>query len=196
MPVRRYTLAELVQRLEGEVAGDPATPVSRVATLTSAGPDAISFFHRADYGPALKATRAGAVILGRTHAGATDKPRIVADNPYLYFARVTALLHPPASEPPGIAPGAQVDATALIDATASIAPFSVIGPGSRIGARAMIGSGCVVGRGVQVGDDSRLYARVVLYDGTVIGRRCILHSGAVVGSDGFGFAPDGGRWEK
>jgi len=196
MAQRRYTLGELVERFGGRVIGDAAVAVTRVATLAAAGPEAISFFHRADYAAQLKSTRAGAVIVGAAHAEATAAPRIVTDNPYLYFARVAGLLHPPAPVSPGIAAGAVVDPAARIDPDASIGALAVVAAGSVVHAGAIIGPGCVLGRGVVVGEATRLFPRVVLYDGTVLGRRCIIHSGAVLGSDGFGFAPDGGRWEK
>jgi UDP-3-O-[3-hydroxymyristoyl] glucosamine N-acyltransferase len=196
MAARRYTLGELVRLLGGELRGDPAVEVARVATLQGAGPDAISFFHRADYAAELQATAAAAVIVGPPHEAATAKPRIVTDNPYLYFARAAALLHPAEAVAPGVAASAIVDATARIDPAASIGPHAVVGPHAAVGAGTVIGAGCVLGSHVQVGAQTLLYARVVLYERTVLGSRCIVHSGAVIGSDGFGFAPDGGRWAK
>jgi UDP-3-O-[3-hydroxymyristoyl] glucosamine N-acyltransferase len=191
-----YTLQQLADKLGGEVVGDPETRIARVATLAGADREAIAFFHRADYAAELRATQAGAVVLGPAHAGATALARIVHANPYLYFARVAALLNPPPPVPPGVHPSAAVDPTAQIDPSASIGAQVSIGSRARVGARAVIGPGCVLGEGAQVGPDCTIHPRVVLYDGVRVGARCIIHSGAVLGADGFGFAPDGERWEK
>ena len=196
MAARRIALAELAARLGGTVEGDATTGVAEVGTLSGAGPDAITFLHRSDYAEQLKSTRAAAVILAPRNAGLTALPRILHDNPYLYFARVAALLHPEERPAPGIHPSAVIDASALVDPAASIGPNAEVGAGCDIRSGAVIGGGCVLGAGTCVGEGTRLHPRVVLYPGTRIGARCIVHSGTVIGSDGFGFAPDGGRWEK
>jgi UDP-3-O-[3-hydroxymyristoyl] glucosamine N-acyltransferase len=105
---------------------------------------------------------------------------IVADNPYLYYARLTQLWrkHHSVARVPGVHPSAMVDPSAQVDATAFVGPL------------------CVVERGARVGPDSVLKSRVTVGEDCVVGARCILHSGVVIGADGFGFAPDGERWEK
>jgi UDP-3-O-[3-hydroxymyristoyl] glucosamine N-acyltransferase len=180
----RLTLAELVARLGGEALGEVPEPLTGVATLDDA--DASR----------LGATRAGAVILGAPDRDATAIPRIVAANPYAYFARVAQLFHPSFAALPGVHPTAAIDAGAVIDASAEIGATAVIGAGARIGARAVIGAGTVVGEGTVIGEDCLLHARVTVYANCMVGARTILHSGCVIGADGFGFAPDGGRWVK
>ena len=172
------TLGQIVARLGGRVAGDPDTVVHQVASLESAGERHISFFTGARHRAKLAATRAGALIVGAEGEGETTRPRIVADNPYLYFARVSQLFNPVISQPAGVHPSA------------------VVAPSARLGARVSIGAGCVVGENVEIGDDSCLYPRVVIYAGCKLGRRVIAHSGVVIGADGFGIADDGGRWVK
>ena len=190
------TLKHIAERLGGEVAGDASRAVSGVATLDDAGPGDIAFLANPRYRARLATTRAGAVIVGPRDRDATAIPRIVADNPYAYYARTVALFHPPRAAVAGIHPSAVVDATASVAASAEVGPGAVIAAGARVGERASIGAGCVVGEGASVGEDTVLHARVTIYHGCVVGARCILHSGAVIGADGFGMAPDAGRWVK
>jgi UDP-3-O-[3-hydroxymyristoyl] glucosamine N-acyltransferase len=172
------TLGEIVQRLGGRVAGNADTRVQQVASLEHAEASHISFFTGKRHRAKLAATRAGALIVGPEAEGDTERPRIVADNPYLYFARVSQLFNPRVTQPPGVHASA------------------VVAKSARLGARVSVGAGCVVGEGVEIGDDSCLYPRVVLYANCTLGRRVIVHSGAVIGADGFGIADDHGRWVK
>ena len=172
------TLGQIVARLGGRVAGDPATTVHQVASLERADRGQITFFTGKRYRDKLAATRASAVVLGPDAEGETRLPRIVADNPYLYFARVSRLFNPLVLQPPGVHASAAVSQTA------------------KLGQRVSIGAGCVVGDGVAIGDDSCLYPRVVIYPGCSLGKRVVVHSGAVIGADGFGFADDSGHWVK
>ncbi len=193
---RRYRLAEIVARLGGELVGDPNVTVCQVAPLERAGVDEIGFVSQAKYLKQLEGSRAGAVILAPDARGATALPRILSPNPYLYFARVSALLNPPPPARPGIHPRATVGARAMVDGTAEIQAGAVVGECARIGARSVIGPNAVIGENSVVGEDCRLYANVTVYHDCRIGHRVILHSGCVIGSDGFGLAPDQGRWEK
>jgi UDP-3-O-[3-hydroxymyristoyl] glucosamine N-acyltransferase len=196
LPPVRLTLREIAERLGGEVVGDATVPISGVATLDGAGPGQIAFLANPRYRARLAATRASAVILGPRERDATAIPRVVTDNPYAYYARTVALFHPPRAARPGIHPSAVVDPSASVAPSAEVGPGAVIGAGARIGERARIGAGTVVGEGASVGDDSLLHARVTVCDGCVVGARCILHPGAVIGADGFGMAPDAGRYVK
>jgi UDP-3-O-[3-hydroxymyristoyl] glucosamine N-acyltransferase len=191
-----YTLREIVERFGGELVGDGGIRVARVATLENAEPDTISFLANPRYLHHLKATRAAAVILGPDARDALDAPRIVSDNPYLYFARVSALLNPPRPLEPGIHPRACVDATAHVEPGVEIGAFAFIGPGAHVAAGAMIGASVTLGRDARIGCDTRIHAHVTVYDGCTIGERGIVHSGAVIGADGFGIAFDGERWVK
>ena len=190
------TLAEIVARLGGEAVGEAAEPLTGVATLDSAGPGQITFFTNSRYRSRLAATRAGAVILAPGDRDVASIPRIITDNPYAYYARTVALFHPARAAVPGIHPTAQVDGTARLAAGVEIGAFAVIGPGCVLGEGAVIGSHSVLGEGVSVGAGTRLYPRVTVYDRCSVGARCILHSGAVIGADGFGMARDAGQWIK
>jgi UDP-3-O-[3-hydroxymyristoyl] glucosamine N-acyltransferase len=172
------TLGEIVSRLGGRVAGDAGTRVARVASLEAAQGGDITFFIGQKHRARLAATRAAAVVLAPEAEGDTPLPRIVSEDPYAYFARLSQLFNPVVSQPPGVHASAVVSAQAII------------------GKGVSIGAGCVVGEGVAIGDDSCLYPRVVVYPRCSLGQRVIVHSGAVIGADGFGFADDGGRWVK
>ncbi|MDP2057107.1 MAG: LpxD N-terminal domain-containing protein, partial [Thiobacillus sp.] len=190
------TLAALVARFGGELVGDGAQTVNQVAPLDRATPDQIGFVSQSKYLAQLASTRAGAVILPAGARDATDLPRILTLDPYLYFARVSAWLNPPPRPPAGIHPAATVAADAEIAADASIAAGAVIGHGACIGARTVVGPNCVVGDHARIGADCLLHANVTLYYRCEVGDRAILHSGCVIGADGFGFAPNEGCWEK
>jgi UDP-3-O-[3-hydroxymyristoyl] glucosamine N-acyltransferase len=172
------TLAQIVARLGGRVAGAADTPIHQVASLESADAREISFYTGKRHRAKLDATRAGAVILAADSEGDTQRPRIVADNPYLYFARVSQLFNPLVRQPAGVHPSA------------------VVAKSAKLGEGVSIGAGCVVAEDVVIGDGSCLYPRVVVYAGCRLGRRVIVHSGAVIGADGFGIADDNGHWVK
>ena len=191
-----YRLADIAAQLGGRVLGDAEARISQIATLEKAQANHISFLTNSKYRTQLAGTQAGAVILGEADAEATDLPRIISDNPYAYFARVSALLNPLPEVRPGVHPSAAVGAGAQIDATASIAAMAVIGEGATIGAFSVIGEGCCIGANTVIGSHVRLYPGVVIYHDCVIGDNLIAHSGVVIGSDGFGIAMDEGRWIK
>ncbi len=191
-----YRLAEIVQRFGGELLGDPDVVITQVATLETAGPGQISFFSNSRYRRQLEHTRAEAVILTQDAADATQRSRIVCKDPYAYFARLSALLNPPATVVPAIHPSAVIDPAAHVSPKASIGPCVAIGPRCEVGDGTLIEAGCVLGAGVRVGRDCRLYANVTIYHDCIIGERVILHSGAVIGADGFGLAWENGRWNK
>jgi UDP-3-O-[3-hydroxymyristoyl] glucosamine N-acyltransferase len=191
-----YSLGEIVARFGGELVGDAHVRIDRVATLENAGDGAIAFLANPRYLRQLGTTRAAAVIVAPASRDATATARIVHDNPYLYFAKVSALLSPSAQPVAGIHPTAVVAGDAQIDPTAEIGAYVVIGSASRVGARSVIGAGSRIGENVRVGCDSRLHANVTVYAGCTVGDRGIVHSGVVIGADGFGIAFDDDHWVK
>lgn len=191
-----YTLAEIVGRFGGELLGDGAVRIRQVAELNRASADEIGFVAQNKYLSQLAGSQAGAVILPRDASDATDLPRILTDNPYLYFARVSSLLNPQLRPAPGVHPGAVVADSAQLAADVCIAAGAVIGEGVVIGARTSVGANTVIGDHTRVGEDCLLHAQVTIYHDCVVGNRVILHASCVIGADGFGFAPDQSRWEK
>jgi UDP-3-O-[3-hydroxymyristoyl] glucosamine N-acyltransferase len=190
------SLGELAVRFGLELRGDPQLRVSHVATLSQATPGSLSFLANSRYRKQLPASRASAVLVGPADADACTVAALIGPNPYLAYARIAALLHPTMQAPAGIHATAIIAADARIAASAAVGPFCVIEAGVEIGERVQIGPGCNLGAGVRVAADSRLMPRVTLYSGVHIGMRCLLHTGAVIGADGFGFAPDAGTWVK
>jgi UDP-3-O-[3-hydroxymyristoyl] glucosamine N-acyltransferase len=191
-----FSLGDLAVRFGLLLRGEPDLRVSRVATLSHAGPGSLSFLANPRYRRQMQATRATAVLVGPDHAADCPVAALIDPNPYLAYARIADLLHPQAAPAPGIHATAAVSNSARIAASASVGPLAVIEDEVDIGERVYVGPGCIVQRGTRIGADSRLISRVNLYPGVRIGRRCILHAGAVVGADGFGFAPDAGAWVK
>lgn len=191
-----FRLDELVARLGGELVGDGALVVRRVATLDQAGEGDLAFLANPKYLSRLKTSTAAAVIVGQKSRDAvTDRPRIVTEDPYLYYARVASLFNPPPAAVPGVHPLASVSST--VPTSVQIDAGAVVEADVQIGEGVVIGAGCSVGRGSRIGAGTRLAPRVVVYPGSVIGANCILQSGAVIGSDGFGFAREkDGRWVK
>jgi len=191
-----YSLGELAVRFGLELRGDPALRVSHVATLSQAGPGSVSFLANSKYRRHLGSTRATAVVVTAGVAGDCPVAALVDPNPYLAYARIAALLYPRALPVAGIHPSAVVSGDARIAPTASVGPLCVIEAGVELGERVQIGAGCTLQNGVAVGADSQLRSRVTLYPAVQIGARCLIHAGAVIGADGFGFAPDSGAWVK
>lgn len=188
------SLHDIAARLGGDVLGDGETRVSQVATLSAAAPGHISFLTNPKYRAQLHETMASAVILPPSAAEETSLPRIIATNAYAYYARVAALLNPRVMPASGLHPLAR--SASSIPESASIAAGVTIGANVVIGERVVIHPNCVIGDGVSIGADSVLYPNVTIYSGCVIGREAVIHSGAVIGADGFGFAPDNGQWIK
>jgi len=178
------------------VLGEPSTQIVQVAPLESARAGDLSFLTNSKYQQQLTTTRASAVILDRDSAEATVLPRIVCDNPYAYFARVSGLLNPAYVNPAGVDRKASVAATARLDANVYVGPGAIVDAGAKIGEHVQIGAGCYIGRDVQVGAGTLLHANSTVYSECIIGERTIVHSGAIIGADGFGMAMDGGRWLK
>jgi len=191
-----WSLAELAARFGGEVAGPPETRVRRVATVASAEAGDLTFLSNPKYFSGAGGTHASAILLPRSLRDAFSIPRILCDDPYLYFARVAALLAPPRAAAPGVHPSAVVGAGAVISGEAEVGPLAHVGAGASIGPGAIVGAGSVVGEGAAIGAHSLLHPRVVVAANCVLGARAVVHSGAVIGADGFGFANDAGRWVK
>ncbi|MDY6981855.1 MAG: UDP-3-O-(3-hydroxymyristoyl)glucosamine N-acyltransferase [Pseudomonadota bacterium] len=188
--VQGHSLHALAKQLGLTLNGAPDLTITGLATLESAGPSHISFYSNRRFHQALTRTCAGAVILRAEDVDECPVPALISDNPYASYARLSQLFAPPPAGEPGIHPSAVVDPTARIAADASIGPHAVIGAGTVVEARARVGANCVVGRNCHLGVDARLMPNVTLYDDVRFGERVLVHAGAVIGADGFGFASD------
>ena len=190
----------LSRLLGGELLGSADLLVERIDPLELAGPDSISFLSNPRYAQQLNSTRAGCVIAAPAHREALARlpSAIVCADPYLAFARLTQWWAAQAARPvaPGVHPSAVVHAQARVDPSATVGALAVIGAGAVVEAGAVIGAHAVLEDDAHVGARSRIGARVFIGARCALGARCIVHPGVVVGADGFGFAPNQGRWEK
>jgi UDP-3-O-[3-hydroxymyristoyl] glucosamine N-acyltransferase len=176
------SLGQITEQLGGRLHGDPLLLIQRLSPLDTAQPDALSFLSNPKYQSQLANTQAGCVIVSEAMLASASglKACIVADNPYHYFARLTQLWrqHTRSTNEPLVHSSAVIHPDAQVDPTAKIGPL------------------CVVERGARIGAHTWLKAQVTVGEDCVLGDRCIVHAGAVIGADGFGFALFEGRWEK
>jgi UDP-3-O-[3-hydroxymyristoyl] glucosamine N-acyltransferase len=189
------TLKELAELVDGELRGDPGLQVDVVAPIDQAGSDAISFVANPKYLSQLDDCRAAAVILA-PGVETSFENLIICANPYLAFAKVLTRLH--VAQPPqrGVMAGALVAESAEIAESVTIHPGCVVGERVRIAAGTTLYPGVVLYDDVQIGQNCLLHANVVVREQCCLGDRVILQPGAVIGSDGFGFAPDGSSYYK
>lgn len=189
------TLRELAEYLGGTVAGDETKTITGVASLDDAADHQITFLANPRYAPKVATTGAGAVVLppGAERHG---RNAIHVANPYLAFAKLLTLFHVAPREVKGVMAGAHVGQNVTIGSDVTIHPGAVVGDGAVLGDRVTIFPGAVIYEGVTVGDDVTLHANVVVYQGCRIGSRVTIHAGTIIGSDGFGYAPDGDGFYK
>jgi UDP-3-O-[3-hydroxymyristoyl] glucosamine N-acyltransferase len=191
-----HALGDIASRFGLELRGDASTPIRGVATLAGAGPGQLSFLANPRYRAQLAETRAGAVVTRAADAEAFGGAALIADDPYLAFARIATLFEQTPAATPGVHASAIVGEGARIAASASIGPFCVLDADAAIGEGAIVGPHCIVGGACSVGAQSRLVARVTLVQNVQLGKRALVHPGAVIGADGFGLAFAKDHWEK
>jgi UDP-3-O-[3-hydroxymyristoyl] glucosamine N-acyltransferase len=191
-----HALGEIASRFGLDLRGDATTPILGVATLAGAGAQQLSFLANPRYRAQLAESHAGAVVLRAADAEAFGGAVLIADDPYLAFARIAALFERTPAATPGVHASAIVGEGARIAASASIGPLCVIDADAEIGEGAIVGPHCIVGRGCTIGAQSRLVARVTLVQDVRLGKRVLVHPGAVIGADGFGLAFAKDHWEK
>lgn len=197
-PIQRSEkrLREIAELVGGKLEGDPDLIIRGVNSLEKAREDEISFFSNPRYLEKARNSSAGA-ILTREKGGLEGKNLIIVEDPYLAMCIVAeAFYSPPMPEHKGVSELSCVHPSAVIGEGASVFPFSYIGRNSRIGKGSVIYSHVFIGNDVEVGDNTVIYPMVSIYPFSLIGNRCIIHSGAVIGSDGFGFAKDRNGYRK
>jgi len=191
-------LRQLAEALQLEFQGDPDIEISGVATLQSAAAGDLCFIQRRIYLPELARSACAAVLVpGELAAEVDGRAVLISEDPQRSFVMaIEALQLEPAPPPAGIHPSAQVAASARVAGDAAVGALAVIGEHSVIGRGTRIGAGCVIEEAVRVGADCHLHARVTLAHHVVLGDRCIVHSGAVIGADGFGLVTENDHWRK
>lgn len=193
--MNRITLNELAHQTGAVVHGDGDLVITGVGSLTNAGCGEITFLANRKHRRELATTSASAVILSKDDLPECPTNALVAENPHLTYARVAGLLFPLPTYS-GLHPSAVVDESAKVAESAWIGPGVIIGRAVTIGPDAYIGPGSVIEPECDIGEGCRLVARVTLCSGTQLGKRVQIHPGAVVGSDGFGYAKEGDQWIK
>ncbi len=188
-------LDELAERLGCRLEGDGAMEIAGVHGLDEAGPHDLTFVAQERHLPRLGDSAAGAVILAEGWPRVA-RPALRTANPYLAFARALSVFHPLPPAMPGIHPSAVVAVDARVARGASVGPLTVLGPGVEVGDTTILEAHVTVGAGVRIGEGCRIFPQVILREGVVLGNRVTVHSGTVVGADGFGYARDGHRYVK
>ena len=172
--------------------------MSGIAPLDRATRDDLTFVGSAKYAPMLASSKAGAVLISPDHADAEGSvaARIVVAKPQEALLSLIEKLYPPESVEAGIHPTVRLGRGVALGGSVSVGAYTVIGDGVELGDDVVVGSGCHLGAGVRVGSGSRVYPNVTMYPGTSVGSRAIVHAGARLGSDGFGFVQSGGAHVK
>jgi len=195
----KRSLKDLAEQVGGRALGNAAVDLTGVSNIQSAAPGDLVFVEDEKNLRLALESCASAVVAGEFAAGETrTKPLLIASQPRLAFARAAQILSAAAQPKPGVHSSAVVDPTAHLGANAAVEERVVIAERVTIGDATRIGAGSVIGAGVSMGHDCTLYPNVTVYPGTRIGNHVIIHAGAVLGSDGFGYVRDKttGRYEK
>lgn len=193
-----FSAGQIAEYLHGEVVGDPKSVVSTFAKIEEGVPGAISFFANPKYEHHLYETRSSIVLVNRdfTPSRPVSATLIKVDNAYAAIASLLTLYEQSVSKRSGVSPLAYVDESAQVGVGCYIAPFAYVGKGAVVGAGTQVYAHAVLEEGVTTGKDCIIYPNVSVYHGCRLGDRVILHSGCVVGADGFGFAPTADGYEK
>ncbi len=193
-----HTVLSLAALVGGRVLGPNGdAPIRGISELSSAEPDQISFLGNTKYEARARASRAGAILVTPKDAPKLEGTRIEVESPSAAFTKISALFAPPpVRDEPGVHATAIIAPGAVLGEGISVGPHAVISAGARIGARAVIGANCFIGEQAVIGEDTRLYPLVTVRERCVLGARVILHSGVVIGADGFGYDFKDGRYLK
>ncbi len=194
--MQSWTLNDIALLIGATVRGDANHVVDGLATLKNASTTQLSFLANPLYSMALLSTQAGAVLIRPEDAEAYQGNALFVANPYAAYAQLTHHFDRTPKPVAGHHPQAVISALAMIDATASIGACAVIGEDAIIGAGSIIEAGAFIGARVHIGRNCRVRANAVIHHDCVLGNRVTIHSGAIIGDDGFGFAPHQGRWHK
>src|ERR1700735_4858655 len=196
----KRSLRQIAEAVEARLQGDGSVEVGSVASIGSASKDDLAFVEEEKYLARALQSGAGAVIAGEFAAAASGKPLLISRHPKLTFARAARFLADGNRDGSnsGIHPTAVVPPSVRLAAGVVVEAYGVVGADAEIGERTRIGAGCAIGRGATIGRECEIYPNVTIYPGTTLGDRVIVHAGAVLGSDGFGYVRDtkSGRYEK
>lgn len=190
------TVQQIADKLKGSVIGDGSLIVHRIANLETAKQGEISFLSDPKYKSALENTEATAVIIKPSEVESCKCTAIVVSDPYVGFAIVAQMLDTTPSPANGIDQSAVISPSAKLGVNVSIGANSIIEEGVILGDNVVIGPNCFVGKNTSIGSGTKLWSNVSIYHNIQIGTDCLFQSGAVIGSDGFGYANNKGMWVK
>lgn len=195
--MQQQTLQQLASVIDADVVGDEQQLITGVATLASAQSGQIAFLANEKYRAQLESTKASAVIVAPNVELPAGLSALVTKNPYAGFAKIAQQLDTtPTAASEGIDPSAQIAATAQLGTQVAVGPLTIISDHAEIGDNVQIGAGCYIGPGVKVQANTKIWQQVVIYHDCEIGANCLVHSGVVIGADGFGWANEAGKWVK
>ncbi|MCR5537509.1 MAG: UDP-3-O-(3-hydroxymyristoyl)glucosamine N-acyltransferase [Succinivibrio sp.] len=189
-------LQEIASAIGAQLVGDGSLEIERVANLKTAGPHEISFLSDPHYHEVLSQTQAGCVILRETDLPHRQGSALITKDPYVGFAKVAQLLDATPAIASGVAQSASIAPDAKLGAHVAIGPHVCIAEGAEIGDEVQLGANVVIGPHAKIGAGTKIYPNVSVYHDCTIGEQCLLQSGAVIGSDGFGYANEQGVWLK
>ncbi|CDL79311.1 UDP-3-O-(3-hydroxymyristoyl)glucosamine N-acyltransferase [Xenorhabdus cabanillasii] len=189
-------LADLAQQLNARLHGDGNTVITGIAPMYSANSEQITFLSDSRYTEKLAECRAAAVVLREADLPYCKVAALVVDNPYIAYARMAQIMDTTPQPAQDIHSSAVISPEATLGRNVAIGANAVIESGVVLGDNVIIGAGCFIGKNVRIGTGTRLWANVSVYHNVEIGEQCLIQSGAVIGSDGFGYANDRGNWIK
>jgi UDP-3-O-[3-hydroxymyristoyl] glucosamine N-acyltransferase len=189
-------LADIAQQLDAQLHGDGNIAITGIASMHSASSEQITFLSNSRYREQLVDCQAGAIVLTEADLPFCRSAALVVKNPYLTYARLAQLLDTTPAPAQDIAPSAVISPDAQLGQQVCVGANAVIESGVRLEDNVVIGAGCFVGKNTRIGAGSRLWANVSVYHNVEIGHSCLIQSGTVIGSDGFGYANDRGNWVK
>ena len=191
-----FSAAEIAKQLDAQVVGDPATVLKGFAPADRAQSGDLTFAENETYFARAEQSAASAIIMDGPFTSASGKVLIKVANARVAFARVLPLFFPEPEFPPGVHPTAVVSTSAQVDPTAYVGPYCVLGDNVKISARCVLHGANHIGPDCRLGEEVVLFPNAIIYHGCELGNRVRIHSGTVVGSDGFGYVPDGGVHRK
>lgn len=195
--MQSFSLAQIAEHLGAQLIGDGAVNITRIASLDKAQSNEVSFLSQKKYRKQLEMTQAAAVILTQEDSEYFTGTKLIVANPYVAYAKLAQFMDTtPVAAHTGIHPSAVIEPSANISPLANIGANVVIEAGAVVGDYVQIGAGSFIGRCAIIGTNTKIWANVTIYHDVVIGQNCVFHSGAVIGSDGFGFANERGQWVK
>lgn len=196
MEKKSHRLVEFAELIGARLQGGRDEIITGIAPLDTASSSEISFLHNPRYRKYLSSTKAAAVILSQQDSEFYAGNALIVADPYLGLAKAATLFSTQPKQPIGIHSSVVIGENCQIDPSASVGPYCVLGKGVTVQENAVLEANCVIGDGVSIGENSYLWPHVTVYYGVKIGKHVLIHSGAVIGSDGFGLARENNQWRK